>query len=107
MKIWEHWPKKTCLSGRQVQAIVQPVKPVEQIPEGMQARIINRKMLTHDILELTLEVHEELKIIPGQRALLMLKDAQGYFPKSYSIVDFDVDEGTTLFVLGIKLVGGR
>jgi hypothetical protein len=42
----------------------------------MKARIINRKMLTHDILELTLEVHEELKIMPGQRALLMLQDAQ-------------------------------
>ena len=100
LKIWERRPKK-------IQAIVQPVKPVVQIPEGMKARIINRKLLTHDILELTLEVHEELKIIPGQRALLMLKDAQWYFPKSYSIVDFDVDEGTTLFVLGIKLVGGR
>lgn len=69
LKIWEHWPKK-------IQAIVQPVKPAVQIPEGMKVRIINRKMLTHDILELTLEVHEELKIIPGQRALLMLQDAQ-------------------------------
>lgn len=56
--------------------MVQPVKPVAQTPEGMKAKIINRKMLTHDILELTLEVHEELKIIPGQRALLMLQDAQ-------------------------------
>lgn len=100
LKIWERIPKKQ-------QAIVQPVTPVAQIPEGMKARIINRKMLTHDILELTLEVHEELKITAGQRALLMLQDAQWYFNRPYSIVDFDVDEGTTLFVLAIKLVWGR
>jgi ferredoxin-NADP reductase/DMSO/TMAO reductase YedYZ heme-binding membrane subunit len=85
----------------------QPAKPVEQIPDWMKAKIINHKLLTHDVLELTIEVHEELKIIPGQRALLVLKDAQWYFNRSYSIVDYDVDEGTTLFVLAIKLVGGR
>lgn len=100
LKIWERWPKKQ-------QTVVQPMKPAEQIPEGMMAKIINRKMLTYNILELTLEVHQELKIIPGQWALLTLKDNEWYFNRPYSIVDFDVDEGSTMIILVVKLINGR
>ncbi|MCX6822777.1 MAG: FAD-binding oxidoreductase [candidate division SR1 bacterium] len=100
LKIWERRPQR-------IQAVVKQAEPGEAIPDVMRARIINRKLLTQDILELTLDVNQELKILPGQRVMLRFKDAEGDVERAYSIVDFDVDQGSTLFVLAIKLVSGR
>jgi ferredoxin-NADP reductase len=100
LKVWERRPQKS-------QAVVKQAEPGKPIPDLIKARIINRKLLTQDILELTLDVNQELKIIPGQRVMLRFKDAEGYVERAYSIVDFDVDQWSTLFVLAIKLSGGR
>ena len=107
LKIWERRPQRTYLSGRQAQAVVKQVEPGVTISNMMRARIINHKLLTPDVLELTVDVNQELKITPGQRAMVHMKDAEGEFERAYSIVDFDVDQGSTLFVLAIKLIGGR
>ena len=100
LNIWERRPQKS-------QAVMKQAEPTKIIPNLMRTRIINRKFLTPDILELTLDVNQELTILPGQRVMLHLKDAAGEFERAYSIVDFDVDQGSTLFVLAIKLIGGR
>ena len=86
---------------------MKQVEPGVTISNMMRARIINHKLLTPDVLELTVDVNQELKITPGQRAMVHMKDAEGEFERAYSIVDFDVDQGSTLFVLAIKLIGGR
>lgn len=85
LKIWERRPQR-------IQAVVKQAEPGEAIPDVMRARIINRKLLTQDILELTLDVNQELKILPGQRVMLRFKDAEGDVERAYSIVDFDVDQ---------------
>ena len=100
LKVWERRPRKT-------KPIIPQAKPKESIPDAMKARIINHKTLTQDIVEFTIEVHEELKIIPGQRALFTLQDKDGNFNRTYSIVDYDVDQGSTLFFIAVKLIGGR
>lgn len=100
LKTWERWPRKTPASTPQA-------KTTTAIPDGIKARIINRKLVAQDVLELTLDVREQLKIMPGQRALLTLHDKDWYFNRSYSLVDYDIDENSSLFVLIIKLSWGR
>ena len=34
------------------------------LPKAFQAKIINRQMLTDDVLELTVETYQEQKVIP-------------------------------------------
>ena len=54
---------------------------------GYMAQIINYIMLTKDVLELTLKVNSKLTILPGQYVQLILKDFDGEFTRSYSIVE--------------------
>lgn len=50
------------------------------------AEIINYLMLTKDVLELTLKLNSKLSILPGQYIQPILKDFDGEFTRSYSIV---------------------
>lgn len=61
-------------------------------------------MLTEDILELSLEIDQEMKILPGQWALFMLDDENGPLPRGYSIVDQQIGNGKTVLFFVIKLL---
>lgn len=72
--------------------------------EAMKAKIINRQMLTDNVIELTIETYQEMKIIPGQWVLFMFTDDQGDFQRAYSIVDQDTDNEKTMLIFAIKLL---
>ena len=72
--------------------------------EFVKAKIINRQMLTDDVLELTIETYKEVSVIPGQWALLVFNDEQGQFQRAYSIVDQDTDNEKTMLIFAIKLI---
>lgn len=72
--------------------------------EAMKAKIINRQMLTENVIELTIETYQEMKIIPGQWVLFMFTDDQGDFQRAYSIVDQDTDNEKTMLIFAIKLL---
>ena len=70
LKIWERRPVK-----------VKPVgeiksEPVKSVPSLMAARVINHGMLTDHVLELVVEVHQELVVLPGQWALFSFTDKE-------------------------------
>lgn len=71
--------------------------------EDIQAKVINRQMLTENVMEFTIETYTEVKVIPGQRALFVFEDEQGKFQRSYSIVYHDTDNEKTMLVFAIKL----
>lgn len=67
------------------------------------SKIINRTMLTPDVLELTIETFEEFKSLPWQWASFHFKDDQGDFTRAYSIVDQDTDSEKTMLIFLVKL----
>ncbi|MFA6256466.1 MAG: FAD-dependent oxidoreductase [Candidatus Absconditabacterales bacterium] len=71
--------------------------------EGIKAKVINRQMLTENVIELTIETYHEVKVIPGQWALFLFEDEQGPFERIYSIVDQDTDNEKTMLIFVIKL----
>lgn len=71
--------------------------------EDIHAKVINRQMLTENVMEFTIETYTEVKVIPGQRALFIFEDEQGQFQRSYSIVYDDTDNEKTILVFAIKL----
>jgi ferredoxin-NADP reductase len=71
--------------------------------EPIQAKIINRQMLTEQVMELTIETYQEVKVLPGQWALFVFEDEQGIFQRAYSIVDQDTDNEKTMLIFAIKL----
>jgi len=71
--------------------------------EGIKAKVINRQMLTENVMEFSIETYEEVKVIPGQRALFLCEDEQGPFQRIYSIVDQDTDNERTMLIFAIKL----
>ncbi len=71
--------------------------------EGIKAKVINRQMLTENVMEFTIETYEEVKVFPGQWALFLFEDDQGPFQRSYSIVDQDTDNERTMLIFAIKL----
>ena len=72
--------------------------------EFVKAKIINRTMMTDDVLELTIETYQEVNVIPGQWALFVFNDEQGQFQRAYSIVDHDTDNEKTMLIFAIKLI---
>ena len=72
--------------------------------EFVKAKIINRQMLTDDVLELTIETYKEVAVMPWQWALLVFNDEQGQFQRAYSIVDQDTDNEKTMLIFAIKLI---
>ncbi len=71
--------------------------------EGIKAKVINRQMLTDNVMEFSIETYQEVKVMPGQRALFLFEDEQGPFQRSYSIVDQDTDNERTMLIFAIKL----
>lgn len=71
--------------------------------EGIKAKVINRQMLTENVMEFSIETYEEVKVIPGQRALFLFEDEQWLFERTYSIVDQDTDNERTMLIFAIKL----
>ena len=71
--------------------------------EDIHAKVINRQMLTENVMEFTIETYTEVKVISGQRALFIFEDEQGQFQRSYSIVYDDTDNEKTILVFAIKL----
>lgn len=60
-------------------------------------------MLTENVIEITIETYQEVKVIPGQWALFMFQDQEGPFQRAYSIVDRDTDNEKTMLIFAIKL----
>lgn len=60
-------------------------------------------MLTDNVMEFSIETYQEVKVIPGQRALFLFEDEQGPFQRCYSIVDQDTDNERTMLIFAIKL----
>ncbi len=71
--------------------------------EWIKAKVINRQMLTDNVLELTIETYTEAYVIPGQWAMFLFEDDQGPFQRVYSIVDQDTDNEKTMLIFAIKL----
>ena len=71
--------------------------------QGIKAKVINRQMLTDNVMEFSIETYQEVKVIPGQWALFLFEDEQGPFQRIYSIVDQDTDNERTLLIFAIKL----
>ena len=69
----------------------------------IKAKVINRQMLTENIMEFTIETYQEVNVIPGQRALFLFEDEQGPFERSYVVVDQDTDNERTMLIFAIKL----
>jgi ferredoxin-NADP reductase len=69
----------------------------------IEAKVINRQMLTGNVMEFTIESHTEINVIPGQWALFVFEDEQGSFQRSYSIVGNDTDSERTTLIFAIKL----
>ena len=72
--------------------------------DSIKAKVINRQMLTDNVMEFSIETYQEVKVIPGQRALFLFEDEQGPFQRSYSIVDQDTDNEKTMLIFAIKLL---
>lgn len=71
--------------------------------EWIKAKVINRQMLTDNVIELTIETYQEVQVIPWQWALFLFEDEQWPFQRAYSIVDFDTDNEKTMLVFAVKL----
>jgi ferredoxin-NADP reductase len=73
------------------------------IDQVIKAKVINRKMLTDQVMEFSIETYQEVKVIPGQWALFLFEDAEGPFQRIYSVVDQDTDNERTMLIFAIKL----
>lgn len=102
LKFFE-WKKRTPLIP--VSTPVSTPTPNMPTPEAtpLTWKVINHRMLTDNVMELTLETNQAVSIIPGQRALFQLADKEGPFNRSYSIVDDDTDNDKTVLIFVIKL----
>jgi ferredoxin-NADP reductase/rubredoxin len=50
--------------------------------------VVSHTLLTQDVLELSLRVESNIKILPGQYAILVLEDFDGTFKRAYSVVEY-------------------
>jgi len=57
------------------------------VADGYISNVSSYVMLTKDVLELTLQTESPLDILPGQYVSLTLKDFDGEFSRSYSVVE--------------------
>jgi ferredoxin-NADP reductase len=87
--------------------VLEKAETSKDIPDTMAARVINHRHLTPQVLEYTVEIRQELSVIPGQRALFSREDKDGKFNRAYSIADREIDEGKTLLTFTVKIGGGR
>lgn len=69
----------------------------------IKAKVINRQMLTEEVMQFTIETYQEVSVIPGQWALFLFEDEQGVFERSYVVVDQDTDNERTMLTFVIKL----
>jgi NAD(P)H-flavin reductase len=67
-------------------------------------KIINRKMITENVLELTVEFFEHLKISPWQWVGFLLDDENGKFARPYSIAYQEWENDVTDCVFLIKIL---
>ena len=51
--------------------------------QGIKAKVINRQMLTDNVMEFSIETYQEVKVIPGQWALFLFEDEQGPFQRRH------------------------
>jgi len=78
-------------------------KDSEPPKEKIKARVINRQMLTHNVLELTIETSHWVDVKPWQWAWFIFQDEQGQFERSYSISYDDTDNDKTILMFIIKV----
>lgn len=69
----------------------------------IKAKVINRTMLTEEVMQFTIETYQEVYVIPGQWALFLFEDEQWIFERSYVVVDQDTDNERTMLIFAIKL----
>ncbi len=72
--------------------------------EYIKWKIINRKMLTENVLELNVEFKENLKIKPGQWIGLIFNDEKWEFLRAYSIAYHENENNVTDCIFTIKLL---
>ncbi len=72
--------------------------------EWIKAKIIDHQKLTENVIELTVEIHQTLNVIPGQWALFIFKDNIWSFQRAYSIVDQNIHKEKTILIFAIKLL---
>ncbi|MFA5747680.1 MAG: FAD-binding oxidoreductase [Candidatus Absconditabacterales bacterium] len=71
--------------------------------ELIKGKVLNHIMLTEKILELTIETEKELKVITGQRALLLLQDGEEKLNRAYSILKHEIEDQKSILTFAIKL----
>lgn len=72
--------------------------------EYVKWKIINRKMLTDNVLELSVEFKENLKIKPGQWIEFVLNDEKWEFLRAYSVAYHENENNVTDCIFTIKLL---
>ncbi len=72
--------------------------------EYIKWKIINRKMLTDNVLELSVEFKEDLKIKPGQWIGFIFNDEKWEFIRAYSIAYHEHENSLTDCIFAIKLL---
>lgn len=80
--------------------IVRENKKIEYI----KWKVINRKMLTKNILELSVELKENLEIKPGQWMGFVFEDKKWNFVRAYSIANHEKQNDFTDCIFVIKLL---
>ncbi|MCF7834855.1 rubredoxin [Candidatus Gracilibacteria bacterium] len=96
-----NWKCPICGVGKdQFTMIVRENKKIEYI----KGKVINRKMLTKNILELSVELKENLEIKPGQWMGFVFEDKKGNFVRAYSIANHEKQNDFTDCIFVIKLL---
>lgn len=72
--------------------------------EYIKWKIINRKMLTKNVLELSVEFDADLKIKPWQRIWFVFEDEKWEFVRAYSIAYHENENNLTDCIFNIKLL---
>lgn len=73
-------------------------------PKNIKWKIINRRMLTDEVLELSIEFKWDLQIYPGQRIGFVFEDQQWTFVRAYSIAYHENESDFTKCIFAIKIL---
>jgi ferredoxin-NADP reductase len=65
-------------------------------------KILEKTLLTHDVIELAFEISEEIEFVPGQFISIRVEDRMPPCIRAYSVADFDAT--TKIMKLCIKIV---
>lgn len=97
----DDWKCPICGVGKdQFNVIVRENKKIDYI----KWKIINRKMLTKNVLELSVEFGADLKIKAGQRIWFVFEDKEWEFVRAYSIAYHENENNITDCIFNIKLL---